>query len=153
MTELTAKQKHEQITFERFVARLGTRSAWVSIESRPEPEPNLLCVHAVDGPIAFELVSITDPLIAQIQAAGPRASSGASSTVDPSERIIRKKLHKRYETDVPKIELLVYTDGRVITPDDVVIPTLVPWFDTIPHQFQRIWYMGELQTSCLWRSM
>ena len=107
----------------------------------------------MEGPIAFELVSLTDPMIAKLNAAGPKFFWGAFSTSDPSERIIRKKLHKSYETTARRIDLLVYTDGQLITPDDVIVPTILPWFDVIAHQFSCIWFMGEIETRCLWNTM
>lgn len=151
-TASTNKQQNERSAFIRFVERLGTRSEWLSIEARPDPEPDLLCIHETDGLIAFELVGLTDPLIAKIQAAGANAYRGAFSTSDPSERIVRKKLHRCYKTGAGRIELLVYTDGQLVTADDVIVPTIMPWFDAIDHQFQRIWFMGELETRCLWNA-
>lgn len=152
LAAVTNKQQNEHRAFLRFAERLGTRSEWTSVESRPEPEPDLLCTHATEGPIAFEVVGLTDPLIAELQAAGANAYQGAFSTSDPSERIIRKKLHRSYKTGAGRIELLVYTDGQLVTPDDVIVPTILPWFDAIDHQFQRIWFMGELETRCLWNA-
>ena len=149
---VTSKQQDEQRAFTRFAERLGTLDQWSSVESRPEPEPDLLCTHVTDGRVAFELVSLTDPLIAEIQAAGANAYQGAFFTSDLSERIIRKKLHRSYETSAGRIELLVYTDGQLVTLDGVILPTILPWFDAIDHQFQRIWFMGEVETRCLWNA-
>lgn len=151
MEALNVKQQNEQYAFSRFVKRLGTQNEWMSIGSRPEPEPDLLCIHITNGPIAFELVSLTDPKIAEIQAAGEKARQEAFSTTDPSERIIRNKLKKSYRTSAHHIELLIYTDGQIITPDDVIIPTILPLIDAIPHPFKQVWFMGEFDTSCLWR--
>jgi hypothetical protein len=128
-TVLTSKQENEQAVFAKFVRCIGMENVWRSVSSRPEPEPDLLCVHASDGPIAFELVSLTDPTIAQVQAAGSKAHEDAFSTSDPSERIIRNKLRKKYTTSAKRIELLVYTDGQIITPDDAIIPTIRPWLE------------------------
>ena len=149
---LTAKQQNEQLAFKRFSQRLGTASVWVRVSSRPEPEPDLLCIHAEDGPIAFELVGLTDPTIAEIQMAGPKARTDAFYTSDPSERIVLNKLHKKYETTADHIELLIYTNGQIITTDDVIIPTVLPLFDIIAHPFKRIWFMGECETYCLWNT-
>lgn len=149
---LGAKQRNEQIAFARFVGRLGTQNEWASISSRPEPEPDLLCIHTKNGAIAFELVSLTDPVIAKVQAAGAKAFQNAFSTSDPSERIVRNKLRKNYSTKACHIELLIYTDGQIITPDDVIIPTVLPWFDAISHPFKRAWFMGEFETRCLWHA-
>ena len=152
MATLTIKQQNEQRAFVQLVERLGTRGEWLNIESRSEPEPDLLCTHKINGPIAFEVVSLTDPAIAELQAAGLKAFQGAFSTSDPSERIIRKKLHRNYKTSASQIELLVYTDGQLITSDDGIIPTILPWFDAISHPFKRIWFMGELEVRCLWNA-
>ena len=149
-TELTSKQENEQAAFAKFARCMGMERVWLSVSSRPEPEPDLLCVHANDGPIAFELVSLTDPTIAKVQAAGPKARKEAFSTYDPSERIIRNKLRKKYTTSAKRIELLVYTDGQIITPDDAIIPTIRPWFDAITHPFSCVWFMGERTTCRLW---
>src|SRR5882672_2290343 len=92
---ISRKQQNEQAAFAEFVRRMGTHGDWLSIDSRPEPEPDLLCIH-VDGPVAFELVSLTDSVIAKVQAAGPKAYQDAFYTSDPAEEIIRKKLRKKY---------------------------------------------------------
>jgi hypothetical protein len=152
MPPLTDKQRNEQAVFTRFINRLDRRLDWRELMSRPEPEPDLLCVHDQLGPIAFELVSLTDPEIAKVQAAGSKAYATAFSTSDPSERIIQSKLRKSYTTNASHIELLVYTDGQIITPDDAIIPTIQPWFDSIDHPFKRIWFMGEHETRCLWNA-
>ncbi len=147
------KQRNEQAAFAHFIERLSQENCWTKISSRPEPEPDLLCVHITEGPIAFELVSLTDPLIAQVQAAGSRARTDAFSTSDPSERIIRNKLHKTYTTNACHIELLVYTDGQIMTTDDAIIPTIKPLFDAIRHPFKRIWFMGQFETRCIWNAV
>jgi hypothetical protein len=152
MAALTSKERNEQAAFAKFVDGLGQADEWTEVTSRPAPEPDLLCIHVARGPIAFELVSLTDPSIAQVQGAGARARTDAFSTSDPSERIVRHKLHRSYQTRASHIELLVYTDGRIITPDDVLIPTILPWFDAIRHPFRTIWFMGESPPRVLWRA-
>ncbi|WP_256080915.1 hypothetical protein [Massilia sp. YIM B04103] len=144
------KQHEEKEAFLRFVAKLGQREEWTVVENRPEPEPDLLCLHTTDGRRAFELVSLTDESIAIRLAAGAKASIEPFSTADPSERIIRTKLNKRYQTSILRIDLLIYTESRIITPDDVIIPTIQPLFDKIPHPFDAVWFMGEFETRCLW---
>ncbi len=150
MTVLTSKQENEQVAFARFVRSMKMESVWLSVSSRPEPEPDLLCVHVSDGSIAFELVSLTDPAIAQVQAAGLKARQDAFFTSDPSKRIICNKLRKKYTTSAKRIELLIYTDGQIITPDDAIIPIIRPLFDATTHPFYCVWFMGELTTCRLW---
>jgi hypothetical protein len=149
---LTTKQENEQAVFARFARAIETESEWLSVCSRPEPEPDLLCVHATDGPIAFELVSLTDEGLAKVLTAGAKARQDAFSTSDPSERIIRKKLNKKYMTLAKHIELLVYTDGQIITPDDVIIPTILPWLGATVHPFSFVWFMGERTACRLWNA-
>lgn len=148
--QLTAQQIEEQKTFARFVRRINTNQEWLEVTCRPTPEPDLLCKHSTKGFIAFELVSLTDPNIARVQAAGNKARQDAFSTSDPSTRIVLKKLHKKYETSAPDIELLIYTDGQIITPDDVIIPTIAPLLDSVSHPFTHIWFMGEYEALHLW---
>ena len=135
---------------ERFADRLGIRGEWTSVDSRPEPEPDLLCIHAARGSIAFELVSLTDPNIAEVQAAGSKARQDAFYTGLLRQKKNRSKLTKKYKTVAGHIELLVYTDSRIITPDDVIIPTILPLFAEAPHPFKCVWFMGEHETRCLW---
>lgn len=149
MANESEKAKKEREAFQLFAERLGLRHEWLSIESRKPDEPDLLCVHVKHGPIAFELVRICDPNIAKVLTVGPKAHEGAFATADPSERIVRKKLKKTYVTPHP-MELLIYSEGMVITPDDVIIPTILPWFDTILHSFRKVWFMGEENVGCLW---
>ena len=94
MANESEKAKNEREAFQLFAERLGLRHEWLSIESRKPDEPDLLCVHVNNGPIAFELVRICDPNIAKVIAAGPKARQEAFSTADPSERIVREKLKK-----------------------------------------------------------
>jgi len=149
-TPLSRKQQNEQAVFAEFVRRMEAQGDWLSIDSRPEPEPDLLCIHAEGRPIAFELVSLTDSTIAKVQAAGPKAQQEAFWTSDPSAQINRNKLKKNYTTRADHIELLVYTNGRIITPDDAIIEEIVPWFDARDHPFTRVWFMGECGARCLW---
>lgn len=147
---LTAQQRSEQAAFAEFSRRTGTEGVWLSVSSQPVPEPDLLCTHATDGVVAFELVSLTDSAIAKVQAAGPTARQDAYWTSDPSDLIVRNKLQKKYKTSARQIELLVYTNGQIITPDDAIMPKVLPLFDAIAHPFKRVWFMGELVTCCLW---
>lgn len=101
------------------------------------------------GAVAFELVSITDSKIAQVNAGFVQPGETHFYTSDPSERIIRSKLNKKYISE-HRIELLIYTDQLVITPDDVIIPTIRPWIASIEHPFKSVWYMGERETCGLW---
>ena len=107
-------------------------------------------VHHLGEKIAFELVSLTDELIAKIQAAEGKAWTKAFVTADPSVDIVKKKLQKSYLTDAIRIELLIYTDGQIITPDDAILPAILPLPNTFVHPFDKIWFMGEKLACKLW---
>jgi|JI6StandDraft_1071083.scaffolds.fasta_scaffold117874_2 hypothetical protein len=145
------KAETERRAFLDFVERIGEKDIWHSVESRDPPEPDLLCMHVKRGLIAFELVAITDPLIAQVNAGDALPGMHSFSTSDPSERIIRKKLKRKYKTEYP-LELLVYNDLLVITPDDDIVATILPWIGSISHPFQRVWFMGQYLTECIWNA-
>ena len=115
-------------------------------EKRNPPEPDIRCLHDQEGYIAFELVEICDPKVAKIIGDARKSKVGGvtfARTSDPSQLILRKKLEKQYETANP-IELLCYTAGRVITSDDVIIPTIMPLVESHSSVFRRIWLLGEM---------
>lgn len=137
--------------FQLFIARSQAAIDPLSIEKRNPPEPDLLCRHSTEGFVAFELANLCDSEIAKVIAAGPRARNDAFSTSDPSAEIVRKKLKKIYMTSHP-IELLVYSDGRLITPDDVIIPTITPILESRNGPYRRAWFMGEKATCLIWEA-
>ena len=87
-----------------------------------------------------------------MEAAGPKARTDAIWTDDSPVIKLRKKLHnKTYMTDASKIELLVYTDGRAVLTDDMLILTVQEWVNAVDsHPFERVWFMGETETLPLW---
>ena len=145
------KASAERDVFAHFAMQLGEQELWLSIESKDPPHPDLVCVHRELGPIAFELVAITDPLIASINAGSSKHTGYSFWTSDPTERIIRKKLDRKYETTHP-IELLIYSDMLVITHDESIIETTVNWLGSKDHPFRRAWFMGEFKTIPIWQN-
>lgn len=135
----------------RLIERARLQIDPTSIEKRMPPEPDLVCQHTVEGPVAFELVNLCDPELAKVVAAGSKARSEAFSTADPSARIVSNKLRKTYSTTLT-IELLIYADGPIITPDDVIIPTIRPIIESVNGPFRRVWFMGEKSVCVLWQA-
>lgn len=149
MNSAQLKAAAERDAFTRFIALLDETDLWLSIESREPPEPDLLCMHKQRGLVAFELVAITDPLIAQVNAGFGTSQDGGRWTSDPTERIIRKKLGRTYTTP-HQVELLVYNDLLVITPDDAIVETVSRWLDAKDPPFSKAWFMGEHNAKCIW---
>ena len=113
-----------------------------SVESRRPPKPDILCIHREEGKIAFELAEICSPEIPRAVAAMDETGVAYIRTADTSLYIVRQKLKKRYSTEHP-IELLCYTTGRSITPDDVILPTIRPALEANQGQFRRAHLLGE----------
>lgn len=134
-----AKGAEEIKVFLRFLQAADLPIAATSIENRDPPEPDPRCIHAIDGPIAFELVELCDPNLAK---AISMLSQVYIRTSDPSAQIISKKLRRNYTTNLP-IELLCYTNGRIITPDNVIIPTVGQYLQSWKHTFRRAWFLGR----------
>ena len=146
----SGKEEAEQAAFRAFAERMREGESWLTVESKIPPAPDLLCVHEARGPIAFELVAITDPEIAKISAGHGTTAVSGIWTADPTERIIRKKLGRHYETPYP-IHLLIYNDLLTITPDESIIEIARNWLGSKDHPFDQAWYMGEFECILLWR--
>ena len=146
------KAQVELRVFANFIALARLPIRMESIEKRLPPEPDILCVHEADGKVAFELVELCDPNLARALA-NPRPNADGIEyirTSDPSWAIVLKKLRRKYDTVYP-VELLCYTDGRIITPSDVILPTLEPLLRSFRHTFSRAWLMSKGETFQLWQ--
>ena len=139
MASELAKGETEVAVFLRFLEASHLPIDRISVEKRSFPELDILCTHQSEGAVAFELVEMCDSRLASSIA---KASYGYLRTSDPSANIISKKLRKKYETDVP-IELLCYTAGQIITPDNVILPAIKPYSRTWRHTFRRAWLLGR----------
>lgn len=141
-----AKGEEEVAVFMRFLAASQLPIDRKSVEKRFPPKPDILCMHQSEGAVAFELVEMCDPRLARSIA---KASDSYLRTSDPSANIISKKLRKKYETDAP-IELLCYTAGRIVTPDNIILPTIKPYLRSWHHTFRRAWLLGREGIYVVW---
>ncbi len=143
---------HRELEVFREFARLSGLSVDLgTLEKRIPPEPDLLCRHDVEGPLAFELVELCDPTLAKAFADPERSGNQYLRTSDPSPFVIRRKLRKAYETTHP-IELLCYTAGRVMTPANVIIPAIRPYLRSFSHAFRRAWLFSNRSVTVVWDS-
>ena len=152
MTSEADKSKIELRVFAEFVALARIPVPLESVEKRLPREPDLLCNHETEGKVAFELVELCDPNLARALS-DPRPAEGGVEyirTSDPSWTIVLKKLRTKYDTNYP-VELLCYTDGRIITPNDVIRPTLEPLLISYRHTFSRAWLMSRGEVYLLWQ--
>ena len=99
--------------------------------------------------MVFELVEISDSRIAEILATGVNVSAGAIWTTDPTAKILTKKFKAKYVTSHP-ISLLIYTNGALISTDDMIKPTIIELASVSSHPFLEIWFSGEESVELLW---
>ncbi|MBK7492378.1 MAG: hypothetical protein IPI17_10575 [Nitrosomonas sp.] len=116
---------------------------------RTPPEPDLLCQTHEGEIVAFELVELCDPQIAKVFSNPLAFGSEYIRTSDPSRFIIQKKLTRSYITEHP-VELLCYTDGRIGTPPNLIIPTLKQRISNARHNFRRAWLLSRGSVHKLW---
>ena len=136
--------------FEDFINRSGLPIDRQSIKKCDPPEPDILC--KVSGEyVTFELAEVCSPEIPR-EISSMLQTGGASKFIwsgNPVSEIARKKIKKskKYRTDYP-IELLFYTDGRVVQPPDMSIPSIQDLFSSDTGRFRRVWFMGQPNETC-----
>jgi|SRR5580704_13806092 hypothetical protein len=138
-TEATKKER-ERLVFEAFIKKSGLQIGPESIQSCDPPEPDIVCWQENEGKIAFELTEICDEAVARVTS----TIKGSDQPVyirgsDPTWKA-REKLKKRYETEYP-VELLCYTAGRTMSPDDLVRDKIRSMAEMDNGQFRRIWLL------------
>ena len=144
------KTDREVMVFLEFLSKSGFDVCQDSVEKRHPPEPDIRCIHSNDGPVAFELVELCDPDVAQIFNRWSPPPVTAAWLGGPDLAKIGAKFNKPYSTDAP-IELLCYTRSRLATPDSVLLPTICHEIDfSRQTTFRRVWYMGELETRSIY---
>jgi len=148
MASEQAKGQTEVDVFLRFLELSQLKIDPDSIEKRSPPEPDILCTHQPEGQVAFELVEMCDRLLAKSIA---EASDRYLRTSDPSPRIVSKKLRRKYQTGAP-IELLCYTAGRIVTPDNVILPAIEPYLKSWRNVFRRAWLLGRKGLYVVWNA-
>jgi hypothetical protein len=87
--------------------------------------------------------------MAKLQSEGVNADGVYFRTADPSAEIIARKLRRSYQTAHP-IELLCYTDGRVVTQAGTIIPTIRPHLQSWSNVFRRTWLFSRGKVHDVW---
>jgi hypothetical protein len=136
---LNKNEAQEQAAFKYFLE--ARNLSWNSdlVESTEPPAPDILYKDP-SGYVAFELFEICAPNIA-----GATFYDGVSSYIRPDDTYeikLKDKLKKRYITNYP-VELLCYTAGRTVAPDDLIIEDLRPTIESQYIEFSKIWLLGD----------
>lgn len=144
------KAEVELTAFQEFISKSGISVNPTSVcKSGAQSEPDIFCTLNTGEEVAYELVEICSSDIAAALSKLKKGGTSALSTSDPTERTIRQKLHKTYRTARP-IELLCYTNGRTVSPDDLILRELQLWANAIDSSFRRIWLLGEKGVYQVW---
>lgn len=144
------KAKVELAVFREFISKTGIAIDPDSI-SKPctQSMPDIFCTLSSGEQVAYELVEICASDIAATLSKLRNSGSTALVTSDPTEKTIRQKLHKTYRTMRP-IELLCYTNGRTISPDDLIFSKAQNWANAIDGPFRKVWLLGEKGVYEVW---
>lgn len=144
------KAEIEFAVFREFISKAG-----ISVDpegiSKPgtESEPDIFCTLSNGEEVAYELVEICSSDIAATLSKLRKGGTTGLSTSDPTEKTLRQKLHKTYGTARP-IELLCYTNGRTVSPDDLIISKVQLWANAIDGPFRKVWLLGEKSVYGVW---
>ena len=134
----------------RFIAAAKYPVNLASIEKLSgERKPDFSC-RTFDGELfAFEVTALcAEELARMINQAFAGKEPDAVFTGNPTLGILRKKMRKNYDTDLP-VELLCYWDGRTFSTDDEIFPMIEQVVNGDRNPFRRVWYLGEIGRSYL----
>lgn len=143
MTRQAQKATYEREVFSSFLDRSGLDINRDSIHSGDPAlqEPDLICDYTGGKKTGFELGRLIDPNLAKVVNRWEPRNAEYVRTSDPSAEIARKKIKKKYAVAFP-VELLLYKEHPIITPDDVILPTIEPVCH-MNHKYSRVWFMGD----------
>lgn len=105
-------------------------------------KPDFYCKTLTGQELAFELTALCAEELARMIARAGQVPDAFTWTGDPTEGIVRGKMHKTYDTSLP-VELLCYWDGRTVSTDDMIVPTIEMVVNSGRNPFRRVWYHGE----------
>jgi hypothetical protein len=141
MTESEQKIRNERAALARFLDATKLPVNRSSIRKLcGNSQPDFACADNDGKEFAFELTAICAEEVAELIA---RPDVGFARTADPTDRIIRNKMHKTYATKLP-IDLVCYWDARTVSTDDMILPTIKEVVNSASNSpFRRVWYHGE----------
>ena len=146
------KGKIELAVFNEFIDKANIPVNPASInKSGLASEPDIFCALSSGEELAFELVEICASDIAGAMSKIKKGGVVNVATTDPTDKILRQKMDKKYKTNRP-IELLCYTNGRTVTPDETILNQAQLWADAMDGPFRKVWLLGELGVYLVWEA-
>ena len=123
------KTRDERAALERFLDATNSPIVRSTIRKlKGDSQPDFACCDTGGQEQAFEMTAICAEEVAELVA---RPEVGSVWTADPTERIVRDKMHKKYQTHLP-IDLVCYWDGRTVSTDDMIRPRSKRWLTPSP---------------------
>jgi hypothetical protein len=111
-------------------------------------EPDIFC-QLDEGIVYFELAEACAPELASAITKAVNTGKVEPAWVgDVSEKTLWKKINKKYEVTEP-VELLLYTAGRSVLPDESIEAKLLPILSSCCGQFRKVWLLGEKEVRLL----
>lgn len=143
MTREDEKATYEMEVFAAFLKKAPVEIDRSSIRNGDPNlgEPDVVCRSSAGMEVGYELGRLIDPNLAQVVNRWEPQNAEYVRTTDSSSDIARRKIKKSYSVNFP-VELLLYKEYPMITPDNVIIPTLEPVF-SVNHTYARVWFMGD----------
>lgn len=143
MTREDQKAAYEREVLERFLDFSGLEVIRDSIVNgnATQNEPDLLCEYINGERVGFELGRLIDPNLAQAVNRWEPKNGEYIRTSDPSGAIAQRKIKQTYSVSFP-VELLLYKENPIITPDNIILLTIRP-VCRMNHQYRRVWFMGD----------
>jgi hypothetical protein len=135
------KNRSERAALERFLDAAKLPIVRASIRKLAgNCQPDFACHDTAGHEQAFEITEICAEEVAELVA---RPEIGSVWTSDPTERIVRNKMHKKYETEIP-VDLVCYWGARTVSTDDMILPTIESVINSVSENpFRHVWYHGE----------
>ncbi len=144
------KAEVELAVFREFISKTSIDIDLASVcKPGTQSEPDIFCTLSTGEQVAYELVEICSSDIAATFTKLRNGGATALATSDPTEKTLWKKLHKTYRTNLP-IELLCYTNGRSVSPDDQIFSEAQLWVNAIDGPFRKVWLLGEKGVYEVW---
>jgi hypothetical protein len=144
------KAEVELAVFREFITKASIAVNMESISKLgAQSEPDIFCTLSSGEQVAYELVEICSSDIAATLSSLKNGGVAGLITSDPTEKLMRQKLHKTYRTTRP-IELLCYTNGRTVSPDEQILSEAQLWANAIDGPFRKVWLMGEKRVYEVW---
>lgn len=139
-----AKAARERDIFMACAEAAGLPVRKGSVESRPPPEPDILCDLEGEGPVAFELAELADAGLAEVESLAIRRGVAPTAVwIEQTIEKLREKVEQKTYTTPHPLELIGWASAFILPPDSW-IPLFEPGLRVLHgrSRFRRIWVVN-----------